>query len=295
MLDKTIWEAQPSNTYIYNLNCHTKIVLLLVMSLTSILLDSPKTLLLVFLLVILMHILSKSSLAQWRTLLIFLLLSMWGTIVSQALFYNQEPRTEIFCLIAPQKISWGELNSGLYLYKEGIVYGAIQALRAGIMLSLGLLLCWNTDISRLMRALVQWRVPYEIAFMLTTSIRFIPVVFSEAAIVITAQKLKGFNPTKNLYPTRFIKTAFQTLLPIIARIIRRTEQLALSVECRGFSREITPQDNFNWPIKEQLLCVSLITLLIFIIFCKVIYSLHYNGIYYFTNFRYIYQITSLWM
>lgn len=295
MLNTSMWEARPSDTFIYYMDCRTKLILLMVMAVFSVLIDSPKTLLLLLILTLVLHVAASSTWSRGRMLMLFLLLSMWGTMVSQALFYNQEPRTEILCLLAPQKIAWGDLAGGLYLYKEGVVYGAIQAMRAGIMLSLGLLICWNTDISRLMRALVHWRIPYEVAFMLTTSIRFIPVVFSEASIVLTAQRLKGFQPAKNCSPTRFIKTAFQTLLPIIARIIRRTELLALSVECRGFSREVRTEMRYVWPLKERMLCVALGCALVVVLFCKLAYSLQYNGLYYLGCLRPLYNITALWM
>ena len=295
MLDRSIWEAQPRETCIYRMDSRTKIVVLASTAVMSVLLDSPQTLFLILGGTLCLHFVARSTLAQWRVLLLFLLFSMWGTMVSQALFYNQEPRTEIFCLITPQTPLLGNLTGGLYLYKEGLLYGAIQAIRAGITLSVGLLMCWNTDISRLMRVMVHWRMPYEVAFMLTTSIRFIPVVFSEATIVLTAQRLKGFSPAKNCSPIRFMRTAFQTLLPIIARIIRRTELLALSVECRGFSRERQGALGVRWPIKERLASAILGVALMAVLLCKIAYSLQYNGVYYLSCMHNVYSITSLWM
>ena len=295
MYDRTLWETKPNDTLIYKLDGRTKLIMLGVLALTAVIIDSPRSLLLLFWFTLLLHSLSKATFSHWRVLIVLLLLSMWGAMVSQALFYNQEPRTELACLISPGTPILGYLTNGVYLYREGLVYGAEQALRSGIMLSSGLLICWNTDPRQLLRVMVYWKMPYEFAFMLTTGMRFLPVVFNETAVVITAQRLKGFEPIHSFSITRVMQTAFQTLLPILARILRRAEILALSVESRGFGRGIHNIKMILWPRTERYLCMLAVTTLLCMITLKAVYALQYNGLVYFPVFNNLYNFVVVWM
>lgn len=66
---------------------------------------------------------------------IFLLLGLWGSISSQALFFAQNPRTPLFMLISPDFPFLGSLTGGLYIYREGIIYGAVQGMRTASMIA----------------------------------------------------------------------------------------------------------------------------------------------------------------
>ncbi|MBP2657203.1 MAG: ecfT 4 [Firmicutes bacterium] len=295
MYDRTLWEPRPNDSLIYRMDGRTKIILLGFIALAAVIIDSPRSLLLLFWLVLFMHCWTKADFARWRILILFLLLSMWGGMVSQALFYSQEPRTEIACVIAPGTPVLGSLTGGVYLYREGILYGAQQALRSGIMLAAGLLVCWNTDPRQLLRVMVYWRMPYEFAFMLTTGMRFLPVVFNETAVVLTAQRLKGFKPMHSFSVNKMIQTAFQTLLPILARVLRRAEMLALSVESRGFGRGINRIKLLKWPVGEKLVCLVAGCLLLGLVVLKTLNSLQYNGLVYFPAWNYLYSFVVIWI
>jgi len=295
MYDKNVWEAMPCDTVIHNMDARTKLMILIAFAIMAVTIDSSRTLFLLFSMTLILHLVAKSSLARWRILMIFILFGMWGTMVSQALFYNQEPRTIVACLVSPMTKIIGTVTGGLFLYREGLEYGSIQALRSGIMLSVGLLLCWTSDPRQLLRSFLAWKMPYELAFMLITSLRFLPVVFEETAVVLTAQRLRGFEPYKSLSPKRLIQTAFQTLFPILARTLRRAGTLAFSVESRGFGRDTRQIEVANWSILQKYCCGSIIVLLLILVMLKVIYALQFNGIFYFAKWQSIYDIIKYWM
>ena len=295
MYDKNLWEATPCNTVIHHMDSRTKLMLLLFFAISAITIDSSRTLFILFAITLTMHLVAKSSLARWRILSIFILLGMWGTMVSQALFYNQEPRTIIACLVSPMTKVIGGLTGGIYLYREGLEYGAIQALRSGIMLSVGLLLCWTTDPRQLLRSFLAWKMPYELAFMLMTSLRFLPVIFEETAVVLMAQRLRGFEPYKTLSPQRLIQTAFQTLFPILARTVRRAVTLAFSVESRGFGRDTRRSQRESWPMWEKCFSVSMMVAFTTLVLLKALYALQFNGIFYSAQYQGLYEVIKYWM
>lgn len=261
----------------------------------SIAVDSSRTLFLLFLTVLGLHLAARSSLEQWRILITFLLLGMWGSMVSQALFYNQESRSAIACLAAPATPFFGTLTGGIFIYREGLEYGAVQALRSGIMLATGLLICWTSDPRQLLKSLLAWRMPYELAFMLITGIRFLPVIFQETAIVLTAQRLRSFEPLRSFSPRRLIRTAFQTLFPILACTLRRAAILTYSVESRGFGRKVHAAGQTRWPVKERLLSMSALYALFGLLMLKIMYALQFNGIIFDERLRTVYDFMKMWM
>lgn len=295
MYDRHVWEATPGQTLVHKIDVRTKIILLILLAAIVLLIDSPRSLFLLFCLTLSLHIVARSSPARWRVLMVFVLLGIWGSMTSQALFYTREPRTVIACLLAPGTPVLGALTGGVYIYREGLEYGAIQALRSGSMLSLGLLLNWTSDPRQLLRSLLAWKMPYELAFMLITSLRFLPVIFQETAIVLTAQRLRGFNPFKTLAPRRLIQTAFQTLFPILARTLRRAATLASSVESRGFGREVPPVSLPVWSRYEQAACHTVLLAAGGIILLKTIDALQFNGILYLPAWRSVYDLMKVWL
>jgi energy-coupling factor transport system permease protein len=74
---------------------------------------------------------------------LLLLLGLWGSMFSQALFFAQTPRTPVMVLLEPGAGILGSFTGGIAVYREGILYGAVQGLRSAIMLTAGLLVCWN--------------------------------------------------------------------------------------------------------------------------------------------------------
>ena len=227
--------------------------------------------------------------------MVFILLGIWGSMTSQALFYTREPRTIIACLLAPTAPGIGALTGGIYIYREGLEYGAVQALRSGTMLTLGLLINWTSDPRQLLRSLLSWKLPYELGFMLITGLRFLPVIFQETGVVLTAQRLRGFNPFRTLSPQRLIQTAFQTLFPILARTLRRAATLASSVESRGFGRE-TPQVALPvWPYQERFVCHTLLLVVFGLVLLKVMDALQFNGLLYVPAWRGLYDFMKVWL
>ena len=295
MYNRQVWEATPADTPIHRADVRTKLLLLLAVMLFAIGLEGARPLFLLFVLALGLHVLARSSVERWRVLIVFLLVGIWGAMVSQALFYNQEPRTMIACIVSPATPWIGELTGGVYVYREGLEHGAVQALRSGIMLTCGLLICWTTDSRQLLQCFLHWRMPYAIAFMLITSLRFLPVVFEETSIVLTAQRLRGFEPVRTLSPLRWIRTAFQVLFPILARALRRAATLALSVESRGFGRNGHRTDLPLWPLRQRVACGLAFVALGTGAVLKILYSLQFNGIAYFPGLRGVYDLMAVWL
>lgn len=294
MFNKQVWEVTAKSTPFHHLDARTKLLVAALISSGVLLIDSPPTLYLIFLCALCTHFIAKTSASKWMILMIVILIGIWGSVVSQAIFYNQLPRTPILCLLSMDESRWW-MSDGLYLYQEGLQYGAVQALRAATMLSVGMLLCWTTDQRDLLKGFIYWRMPYELAFMNITSLRFLPDIVTETITVMTAQKLRGAKPFRSLHLKRLIDTLYQILFPLLARTIKRAGTLALSVESRGFGRTSRMQVHKPWRKAEQIGAIGAGVFIVALFVVKIVYWLQFSGIVYIPAFRPIYDIVKIWL
>ena len=288
---RQLWEETNEANWVRDLSGRTKLLLLFLFSLLTITVDNPRTLFLLFSFTLLLHCFAKTSIYKWQVLAVLLLLSLWGSMFSQALFYAQTPRTPLFVLSEPTNPLLGQITDGLYIYREGILYGAVQGLRSTSMMALGLLLCWNSDPRQLLQALLAWRLSPQVAFMLVTAIRFLPVLAAETGEVLIALRLRSSSQGGR---TAILRHLPYLAKPLLARCLRRAQTLALSVVSRGFFLASANGKAKSWPPKEFFFCLDFGVLVFATILSKVMYVLSEQGLY-FGSLRYVYDWTKLFL
>lgn len=85
----------------------------------------------------------------------------------------------------------------------------------------------------IIQGLIQWKVPYEIAFMVSLAIRFLPVLGEEARDVYTAIQLRGIEPARLPLKKR-IKLYSYLLMPMLSGVIVKAREISTSMETRAF-------------------------------------------------------------
>ncbi|MEE3451922.1 energy-coupling factor transporter transmembrane component T family protein [Dialister sp.] len=284
------WEGGNGNSFISTLDGRTKLSILFLYAILMIVVDNARTLFVLFTLTLIFHFLGKTPLHRWKILSVFLLMGLWGSISSQALFFAQNPRTPLLMLISPDFPVLGTLTKGLYIYKEGIIYGAIQGMRTVSMISLGLLVCWTSDPRNLLKALREWHLSPQASFMLVTAIRFFPILAAEAGEVMTTLQLRS-NSTGGRH--QVIRHVPYMLKPLMARCLRRSQTLSLSVTSRGlFLAKEQKGDLWQW--KEKYACLILFLFTLSVGLGKLLYGLSLKGIY-IGAFRFVYDWAKLYL
>ena len=284
------WEGSDAPSFLSKLDGRTKLSILFLYAIMMVVVDNARTLFVLFTVTLLLHFLAKTPVYKWKILSIFILLGLWGSISSQALFFAQNPRTPLIMLISPGFPVLGPLTKGLYIYREGIIYGAIQGMRTVSMISLGLLVCWTSDPRSLLKALTSWHLSPQASFMLVTAIRFFPVLAAEAGEVMTALQLRSGSRKGRHQVVRHIPYMVK---PLLARCLRRSQTLALSVTSRGLflARE---KKGSPWRAGEKWICLLCF---LFTLCCglgKILYALSLKG-FYFGAFRLVYDWTKLYL
>lgn len=116
-------------------------------------------------------------------------------------------------------------TGGLIMAVEFILRMAIIIASAGIL---------STSGSRsIIQGLVQWKLPYEIAFMASLGITFLPVFAQEFQDAVIAVQLRGidFGKLSLKHKLEVISSLFQ---PVAAGAIIKARALGMSIEMRAF-------------------------------------------------------------
>jgi energy-coupling factor transport system permease protein len=210
-----------------------KLVLLLCLSIIVLMVDNLVTLTVISLLIFAVFAAAGVGRRRFAIWLLLSLAVVWGFVLTQSIFYPYRPRTLVFVIITPETPVLGALTGGIALYWEGAVHGLTQSLRMLALLTAGLTVVWTTPAHEILLGLRRLRLPYRAAFMLTTALRFIPTIGSEARSVLIAMRARGYQmrPAK---PWRYLRALAVGLTPILHRNMRRAAMLADSVESKGF-------------------------------------------------------------
>ncbi len=285
-------EIEKKNFFIYKIDPRTKIFLLLSFGIIAVSLDEPKSLLCTFSFSLFLFLSARLNLKKYKIVLPLLLFGVWGIVTSQGIFYNRCPKTIIFTIVPKEFPIIGSFTGGIYLFKEGLIYGVVQGLRFATVLLLGLFVAWTTDPKEFLLGLTKLKVPYSISFMFMTAVRFVPIIISEILNVVAAQKLRGENPKKLGIHT--IRTCFNILLPVAANSVRRAANLAISCESRGFDPRSKRTYIKEIEFKKSDLFISTfsISLAFAILFAKILFWLYNLDLLYLCNLRWIYDLAS---
>ena len=114
----------------------------------------------------------------------------------------------------------------------GLLRGVQIVLRFLIIVSSALVMT-SSHAREIIQGLVQWRIPYELAFMVSVAIRFLPLLQEEITDMLTAIQLRGVNLKQIPIPRR-LKTYSYLLMPMIASVLMKSRDLSMAMEMRAF-------------------------------------------------------------
>ncbi|MBN2095473.1 MAG: energy-coupling factor transporter transmembrane protein EcfT [Candidatus Aenigmarchaeota archaeon] len=126
----------------------------------------------------------------------------------------------------------------------------------------------TTSTRDLMLALSKLKLPYSFVFMLTVAIRFIPVIMAEINNVICAQKVRCYNPElKWNSPVESMKRFVPILIPVLMLLLKRANELALSVESRAFNPKgkVTYPERLKFRAWDWAFTLAIIGLFLFVL------------------------------
>ncbi|MDJ0722736.1 MAG: energy-coupling factor transporter transmembrane component T [Desulfobacterales bacterium] len=158
------------------------------------------------------------------------LLGAWGILLILIGLTGQGPAyTRWLLMLLPMALFFG-----------GITWWSVDR-AAGLQAALSLLTLTSTFFvffalttpEDLGSALVKMGLPYDVAFVMTASLQFVPVITRKARHIMDAQRARGIE----LRPGwRALRNYPAFLGPLLIQAFQMADALAEAMECRGFGR-----------------------------------------------------------
>ncbi|GMR11527.1 MAG: hypothetical protein BMS9Abin28_2360 [Anaerolineae bacterium] len=147
----------------------------------------------------------------------------------------------------------------LHMTREGLAIGVIRSLRFFNPFLCAILIALTTDPVLMARGMIKLKLPFEIAFMVLSGLRFLPLAADEARNIAEAQSVRGVRG-----PIRRFKLA---LFPLFLNSLRRAQAMGITIEAKswgaknwkGFLRDvrIRPRDAILTTYGVVLLLIGL--------------------------------------
>ena len=114
----------------------------------------------------------------------------------------------------------------------GLIKGAEFILRISIIIFSATIVI-SSSYREIVQGLVQLKIPYEIAFMVSVGIRFLPMLRNEFKDVMTAIQLRGVD-FKKIPIKKRVRVYSYVFTPVVAGAIKKAQKLSIAMETRAF-------------------------------------------------------------
>jgi energy-coupling factor transport system permease protein len=119
----------------------------------------------------------------------------------------------------------------------GVLTGCAVACRILVMVLASLLLTATTPLEDFLQLSQRLRIPYVVAFIVTTAIRFVPTMETKSHMVLDAQRARGADLDTGGFLRR-LRGSVAIMIPMIVDSIRMSEGLAMAMINRGFGGRV---------------------------------------------------------
>lgn len=166
----------------------------------------------------------------------------------------------------------------LQITEQGLLRAASISGRLVLVVILASLLTLTTTpmaithgLERLFSPLKKIGLPaHELAMMISIALRFVPMLFSEAEIIMQAQRSRGavFNRGGLIKRCKALVPLF---IPLLAAAFRRAEELATAMEARGYRGGTHRTSMTQWTVgkEDYLLVTSSLILMVITLFQRI--------------------------
>ena len=237
-----------------NLDPRTKLLLLMIVSMLSVMINDFFFLLMLFDGVLLITILSKADMLKiwkyvkptiWMIIPVFVIQTFFSYVKDGPLVTLPE--------------NWGEIGGYVLISKGSLIFAGSICLRILILAVASSLFSLTTDSNDFLLALRKIGFPYEIAIVTGLIIYFLPMVISETTAVRNALETRGVSIRKGSFIKR-LKT-FQILITaILMNFIEKSKFQAMAMDSRGFNSKIekTTLRNLELRVVDYIIMIGII-------------------------------------
>lgn len=216
-------------------------------------------------------ILTNLLVVQASIFLLTLLLYFWKTQFSVPITNIKKFRHLLVFLLSVSLLQILFRHNGEVLFRiasftiteEGVHYAEISMLRYCILLSMGLILT-SIPYTKMLYALTCWKIPYELSFLIATTIHYVEVLWIRINKLKETLTLRAFT-FKELSARQRLSILQELLIPLLAVVLKEMNYRVISLEMRAFRlhKNRTLLNEEKLPIRDLLL--QLVGLVIFLV------------------------------
>jgi len=144
-------------------------------------------------------------------------------------YQSADELTRIFTLPA----DW-PLIGGLYATWEGLVYGISVVFKTLTLTMIIPLAVFTTEVNNMIVGLVRTKIPYKIAFIFSSTLRFFPLLIEEFNLIMEAQRLRGLAFEK-MGVVKRVRMYAGIAVPLILNAMVKSQQLEVVLQSKAFS------------------------------------------------------------
>lgn len=214
---------------IHRLTGASKLIVLIIWSLASMITYDTRVLLGMFILSIIVFKISKVEFKQISFVLYFILVFLLINNIAIFIFSPYEgvqiygSRTNLFKIVGPYTLTAQQL---FYQFNITLKYFSI--------IPMALLFMVATNPSEFAASLNKIGVNYKIAYSVSIALRYIPDVQRDYQDISFAQQARGIDMSKKEKLTKRIKNSASILMPLIFSSLDRIETISSAMELRAF-------------------------------------------------------------
>jgi energy-coupling factor transport system permease protein len=117
---------------------------------------------------------------------------------------------------------------------EGLMFGLVVACRLLVPLLAFQYLFATSTPNEIVLGLVRIGVPYKVAFLVSTTFRFVPFLLEEYNAIRDAQRLRGIDYDRIGIAKRLLALG-RLLVPLLVNCLHKAQQLEIALQARGFT------------------------------------------------------------
>ncbi|MDQ7818047.1 MAG: energy-coupling factor transporter transmembrane component T [Melioribacteraceae bacterium] len=248
----------PSNSFIHSLDVRSKVLGFLVVTIMAFVFLSPVVNFFLAVMIFFILLSIKTPLSRIKQILkplipIFIIMLLITGFTYPAEKFQLDLNRKILFYLLP--------NQSLPFSTGGFFYGLTLTLRIFIMVLGSTVVTFSTPIEDIIQLMQKMKMPYQLAFVIATGIRFIPTMQKKSDMIQEAQKARGAQfGNKGFFGN--IKSYIPVLIPMIVDSLRMSDNLAIAMLNRGFGAMKTTTNLHEIKMAKRDYAVCLIELLI---------------------------------
>lgn len=219
----TLYRLSGGDSFIHRLDPRTKLVFVLSYLIATLLSAAPWWMFVGI--VAILWIFARIPPIQYAGFLRFLAIIFGAILLVQTFFVHGGPfYFEIDLAVITLSASEAGFRTGLAI-----------AFRLATMGLAFMMFSMTTDPFQWGMSMYKWGLPYKVAFMFAFALRLLPLLQEEFLVIRQALESKGMGDLNSKNVVKRFRAAGIALVPVALSSLRRSKEIALAMEVRGFS------------------------------------------------------------